>query len=176
MEYKKIRDYEYWVGRNGTIKNKHGKFLKPKINTTGVPMVVLYNGGKRQDKTIASLVAGAFMKQRSNKDRIMHIDHNPKNNNVSNLRWSTQRDITNHSIESGRRALSNMKSSAGSRKTLSKTVYQYDLKGNFTKEFYNAYDVQKTLGISQSGISRCCLGKSNTAGGYIWKYEDTRKN
>ena len=50
----------------------------------------------------------------------------------------------------------------------SKRVIQYDLDGNFIKMWDSIKDAQQTLKISH--ISRCCLGKSKTAGGYVWKH------
>ena len=48
-------------------------------------------------------------------------------------------------------------------------VYQYDLNGNFIKEWESGKEAQTTLGISN--IARACT-KGTTAGGFRWK----RKN
>jgi group I intron endonuclease len=57
-----------------------------------------------------------------------------------------------------------------------KKVLQYDLEGNFIKEwetarqaclFFNPKDL--------NGISACCLGKQKTAFGYKWKYKIINK-
>ncbi|MBR2727144.1 MAG: hypothetical protein IKD71_04540, partial [Solobacterium sp.] len=34
-------------------------------------------------------------------------------------------------------------------------------------------DASKSLNVSRVGISACCSGKQNTAGGYHWKYKET---
>lgn len=48
-----------------------------------------------------------------------------------------------------------------------KKVKQYDLKGNFLKEFTSVKEAEQEFG---KGISNCALGKSKTSNGYIWKY------
>lgn len=51
-----------------------------------------------------------------------------------------------------------------------KTIYQYDLKGNFVKEFESLTDASNGIGDFRN-ISSCALGLKNTAYGFIWKYE-----
>lgn len=53
----------------------------------------------------------------------------------------------------------------------SKPVLQYDLEGNFIKEWENQTEISKLYGISQSCISDCCMGKSKTSLRYIWRYK-----
>lgn len=50
-----------------------------------------------------------------------------------------------------------------------KKVYQFDLSGNFIKEWECATYACKELGINKSCISEAVKGKQKTAGGYIWK-------
>lgn len=52
-----------------------------------------------------------------------------------------------------------------------KTVYQYDLDGNFIKEWESLVQIEKELGYSKNNLSHCCLEKTSSAYGYIWKYE-----
>lgn len=54
-----------------------------------------------------------------------------------------------------------------------KTVYQYDLEGNFIKEWKSLIEIQETLGYLKTNISHCCLGKYLSAYGFIWSYEKT---
>ncbi len=55
---------------------------------------------------------------------------------------------------------------------LSKKVNQYDLDGNFLKEWKCMNEVYRVLNISHQNISKCCMKKRKTAGGYIWKYKE----
>lgn len=53
----------------------------------------------------------------------------------------------------------------------SKIVCQCDLSGNVIAEFKSTAQACKQTGIPAQNIGRCCMGKGNTAGGYIWKYK-----
>ncbi len=51
------------------------------------------------------------------------------------------------------------------------SVIQYDINGNYIKDWSSMMDASKSLGISISGISLCCSGKYKHSGGFIWKYK-----
>ena len=52
---------------------------------------------------------------------------------------------------------------------LGEAVNQYDLDGNFIKQWKSLTKASRELGIQISNISMCCKGKRKQAGGYIWK-------
>ena len=52
-----------------------------------------------------------------------------------------------------------------------KPILQYDLEGNFIKEWESAVDVKKELGISPTRICRCCKGESKRVGKFKFKYK-----
>ena len=52
-----------------------------------------------------------------------------------------------------------------------KSVIEYDLNGNFIKEWSSIKEASQTLKISHTHISACCLGKRTTAGKFQWKYK-----
>jgi hypothetical protein len=54
---------------------------------------------------------------------------------------------------------------------LSKPIVQYDLDGNFIKEWGSATIVQNELGFNKSNICNCCTGKLKYAYGFIWRYK-----
>lgn len=49
-------------------------------------------------------------------------------------------------------------------------IKQYDLNGNFIKEWNSSVEAEKDLNINSRSIRAVCSGKRNTAGGFIWKY------
>jgi len=51
-----------------------------------------------------------------------------------------------------------------------KVVIQYDLSGNFIKEWSSLKDAKLAYGTS---VSNCCRGKSKISHGYIWRYLDS---
>ena len=54
----------------------------------------------------------------------------------------------------------------------SKCVLQYDLNGNFIKEWEYISLASKELDICLSSIGQCCKGKLKKAGGFVWKYKE----
>jgi len=52
-----------------------------------------------------------------------------------------------------------------------KHVLQYDLQGNFVNEWISSREAYRQLGIHYGSISMCCLNKTKTAGGFVWKYK-----
>jgi hypothetical protein len=62
-----------------------------------------------------------------------------------------------------------------SRKTHIIKVYQYDLEGNFIREFESLTEAAKSCNSVTTNISKCCKGNFHTAGGFIWRYNKTDK-
>lgn len=64
-----------------------------------------------------------------------------------------------------------------SKSHIRKSVLQYDLNGNFIKEWECAVYANKELNIVLSMIYGCCLnnGINRTAGGFMWKYKNGNK-
>jgi NUMOD1 domain len=55
-------------------------------------------------------------------------------------------------------------------------IIQFDVNGDFIKEWPSAIEINKTLGIRRSGICSCCNGTYHSCNGYIWRYKDEVKN
>jgi hypothetical protein len=55
---------------------------------------------------------------------------------------------------------------------ISKYILQYDLNGNFIKEWESAIQVQKELGFNGSNIGNCYNGKFKKAYNFIWKFKN----
>jgi hypothetical protein len=89
-EFKIIQEFEnYSVSNLGCVKNdKTNIILKPYYTTKGYRIVKLNNKNQR----IHRLVALAFIPNPDNKLYVDHIDNNPQNNNMNNLRWCTQQE------------------------------------------------------------------------------------
>lgn len=50
----------------------------------------------------------------------------------------------------------------------SKKVYQYNLNGEFIKEWFCKEDVKRELGFNPTGINACCKGRAKTAFNFQW--------
>lgn len=69
------------------------------------------------------------------------------------------------------RKITNANNGAINGKKSSKPIYQIDRNTNQIIKIWNsARDVERKLGINNSNISQCALGKLKSAGGYIWHY------
>lgn len=55
-----------------------------------------------------------------------------------------------------------------------KAVCQYDVNGELVAKYKSISDAARCLGIGDSGIVGCCLGRKhyNSCAGYFWRYED----
>lgn len=51
-----------------------------------------------------------------------------------------------------------------------KSVLQYDLDGNFIKEYYSVRSAARETGIDQAGISRVCRGELRKTHGFIFEF------
>lgn len=56
------------------------------------------------------------------------------------------------------------------RKAHAKAVHQYDLNGNFIREFESATAAKREMGYDNSLINKCCKMKHRTAYGFYWRY------
>ncbi len=53
----------------------------------------------------------------------------------------------------------------------SKPILQYDLQGNFIREFRSTQEVERKLGYNHSYISKCAREPKRTGYGFKWKYK-----
>jgi len=53
-----------------------------------------------------------------------------------------------------------------------KPILQYDIKGNFIKEWPSLTEVENILGIKIRDISNCIKGNQNTSGGFVWRFKN----
>lgn len=54
---------------------------------------------------------------------------------------------------------------------LYKPVIQYDMSGNFIKEWRSISDIKLEVQFKNAHISCCCNGKRKTSNGFIWKFK-----
>ena len=181
--WKNIPNYEnlYQVSNLGNVrslnhirnngKNKKclqkGKTLKPAIQKSDYKFVVLSKNGKTKGYRVHRLVAQTFIPNPNNLPCVNHKDENRQNNNVSNLEWCTIAYNNNYGTKKERQQ-KKMKEKKG------RIVNQYDLNGNFIKQWKCLMDIERGLNKKRGAaiVWACCNKKTKTAYGYRWEYEN----
>ena len=94
--WKEIENYDnYQISNYGVIKNKKGDIIKQTLESNGYYRVGLCKNGKQTKHCLHRLLAIAFIENKNTDyTEIDHIDSNPQNNNIENLRW-VNRSINN---------------------------------------------------------------------------------
>lgn len=177
--WKDIENYpNYQVSNFGRIKSKeryarthiHNKdgmrkvketILKTLHNRRGYLRTTLYNENGRYQCFIHRLVAQAFIPNPNNLPAVNHKDENKLNNCVDNLEWCDNKYNNNYGTRGERISKTKIENC-----NKAKPVICIEL----NKTFSSIMEAQRQLNINNSHISRCCLGKEKTAGGYHWKY------
>lgn len=93
--WKPIKGYEgfYEVSNKGRVRsverlNARGQHRKGKaISANSIQQVSLYKDGKRKNFLVHKLVADAFLEKPQANEKLIHVDGNPENNCVENLKW-----------------------------------------------------------------------------------------
>ena len=150
---KDIKNYEglYAVTSCGKVWSyKYKKFLKPFYTTKGYLKVDLCKNGKVKQFFVHRLVAEAYIPNPDNLPQVDHIDNDKNHNYINNLQWLTNRN--------------------NCRKSKNKPILQFDLDGNFIREWECTADVGNEV---RCNIRHCLKGKQKTAYGYIWKYKES---
>ena len=171
--WKPIKNYEkfYEVSNLGNVKSKRRNIiLKYNINNKGRPYVNLFKNKKAKTRTIHRLVAETFIPNIENKETVNHKDGNKLNNCINNLEWATRSENQLHAYNIGlQKPNKPMLNKKGKLNPLSKKVIQYDLNGNFIKEYSSYTEATQQTNINH--IGDCCNGKFKRAGKYIWKWK-----
>lgn len=178
--WKDIVGYEgkYMISNMGNVKslnykrsNKE-KILKPFKNKDGYLIVGLCINGKKTNFQIHRLVAEIFIPNPNNLPQVNHKDENKLNNSVDNLEWCS----VSYNINYGNR---NDKAKEKLYETIATKIYPnckqvYCIELNII--FQSISEASKSLCIDSKNISACCNGKRKTAGGYHWKYVESKTN
>jgi DNA-binding transcriptional regulator YiaG len=110
---KQIPDFpDYYAHSDGYIVSH--KFGKEKVLSGGLSggkrkdkkggvykSVTLRENGKQVNRLVHILVAKAFIENPKNLPQVNHKDGNKKNNNISNLEWSTASENQKHAVKMG---------------------------------------------------------------------------
>lgn len=190
--WKDIKEYEgfYQVSNKGNVRSvtrivrkwdgkkiHKGRILKGSMSNGGYVTVILSKRNHKKGFHVHQLVARHFLEMRDGVESIDHINGNPSDNRVDNLRWATQKENMNNPITLERVRKScigktfSKNAIEGFFKAICKPVAMIDkLSGRIIKKFKSASDAYRATGINSQNICMVCRGKRYTAGGYKWKF------
>lgn len=110
--------------KNGYIRRS--RILTPHKSNRGYKHVGLSKDNKVVQFLVHTLVAMAFLENPYNLPIVNHKDENPSNNFYKNLEWCSYKYNINYGSHNEK-----------SVKSISRKVLQYDLEGNFIREYYS---------------------------------------
>lgn len=172
-EWKDICGYDgkYMVSNLGRVKSlnyrntQESHLLRQTVGNRGYLHVTLSKNGRYKPFLVHRLVAKAFIPNPNNLPTVNHLDECKTNNRFNNLEWSSYRENNLYGNHYKR-----VSESQRNDPKKSKRIAQYDLLGNFIKEWESAQEIQRKLQINNSNVIQNCKGNVKSAGGFIWKY------
>lgn len=169
--WKDIPGYEglYQVNQWGDIFSFYtNKKIKYSLFKDGYKHYVLRKNKKQHKMTAHRAVALAFIPNPNNYPIVNHKDENPSNCYIDNLEWCTYQYNSTYNDVHIRRG-----------NNLSKKVYQYNLDGQFIREFNSVREIERELNCLSGNICRCIKEvesrssiekKHLTVKGYFYSY------
>ena len=138
----------------------------------GYLRLVLCKDGIVKGNSVSRLVANAFLDNPNNYPCVLHNDDNPKNNNVENLEWNTQKKNQQDGALRGRVGGHN-RGKYGILSHVAKPILQKDKQGNVINDWSCAREADRNLfGVGYKGISAAwIIGK--TYKGFIWEFKNS---
>ena len=168
--WKDVMGFEglYKISTNGRLVSILHK--KPRyIRARRVRQVLKYwlrdKDGKKHHKAVHLLVAEHFVPNPLGYKYVMHIDGNPQNNNVDNLRWTER--IVKHFVKKSE----DYKLLEGKHNLMTtQEVVQYYTDGTYINTFKSISEAAEKTKFSCGSIKAVLNGKEPSIGGYVWKY------
>ena len=192
--WKDVKGYKglYQVSNLGRVRSlgsdrwHKGRILKPSFDGKGNYLFVGLHKDKRVKlATIHRLVAEHFIPNPNDLPCVNHIDEDKTNNRFDNLEWCTHQYNSNYgrckeNMIKSRKSNPNYKDSLirgqMTRNKLGcsgaeKPVLQFTQQGKFIKEWKSLSTIESELGISRSGVTKCCNGVFKQCKGFLWKFK-----
>lgn len=174
----RIKRLDTWVSRSdGKMLHVKERILKQEI-VKGYFLITLSKDAIQKTLRVHKLVASAFIPNIENKPCIDHINGNPLDNRVENLRWCTQKENVNNPItnrrykecKKGNKNFAYIKS--GLQHNQSIPVYQMTIEGEIIK-LHGSISEAVRNGYNRELISKCCNHIIESDGKYKWEYADS---
>ena len=103
-------DGKYKINESGIVINKTGHVMRTAVSNSGYLRTALEDVGYpdepdtyRKNRSIHRLVAETFLPNPDDLPVVMHLDNDPLNNHVSNLKWGTASENMKQAFREGRK-------------------------------------------------------------------------
>lgn len=188
--WKDIKDFEglYQVSNLGNVKSldriiiqKNNGVLTKTNYKSRILKLQLANGYYRVNlsknncsywKLVHRLVGEAFLPHKKENNIINHLDNNPKNNNVSNLEWTTYKGNMQYAAKQGRMKYkpNNLKKAQEAKKI---PVIAIDKDGN-EYEFSSQVEAANQLNCTRGHIASICKNRYGykSSNGFTFRYKE----
>lgn len=190
------------VNDNGRIYDKpvHGVVLKQTNHSRGYKTVPLTKNGKTKQEYVHRIVASAFIPNPDNLPAVNHKDEDKTNNFVENLEWCTVAYNNNYGGKTKKQAekirgvshneahrekissslkqyyKTHISASIGRASEKRKPIFQFDLDGNFIREYSSVHEASSGIISRRRNITAVCNGKRKSAYGYIWRWGQRKED
>lgn len=152
-----------------TCRYKNPQLIKPAPNKSGYYKCGLSRNGVIYSARVHRMVGEAFIPNPNDYKCLDHIDTNPKNNNVSNLRWCTLKMNQNNPISLAKMSKAHKKRCLDG-KMYVRPVVRISLLDENDIKFYGSIKEASDHGFLHQSISKCCLHQMHKHRGYKWMY------
>ena len=144
-----------WQPLKQVLDKKTGYYL--------VSMIHYKEDGTRIKKNqfIHRLLGRGFIPNPDNKAHINHIDGNKTNNSLDNLEWATEKENSQHAVDTGLTTYTHCE----------KPISQYTDDWDFIATFKSSREASKATNVAFQNISKVLRGIRPRAGGFRWKYK-----
>lgn len=182
--WKDIKGYEGWyqvsncgrikslervfIRKNGTPFFVRERILKYAFDHGGYPYVTLIKFKKRHNKAVHRIVAETFIPNPENKPCIDHIDCDPTNPRVDNLRWvtSSENNLNPITVQRRQRGSSPIGKGLNARPIIGTSI----LDGS--KIYFARIKDAQQYKFYADGIRHNIQGRTKEYNGYTWEYAD----
>ena len=171
-QWKEIEGYEgiYDISDYGRYYSHPRPYCKGGYsygNERGNYLSLSLSNKTKETKYIHVLVWETFVGPIPDGYDVHHKNHNRKDNRLVNLELIESSKHSSMHLKEHKEKFRN-----GCIKSRSKPVVQYTIDGKYVAEFESQAEAARKTKIHFGSISNCCLGRSKTAGGFIWKYKE----
>lgn len=169
---------DYMISDRGRVWSVYSqKFLKVKpLDNHGHLGVCMSVDGRPVYKYIHRLMARAFIPNPYNLPVVRHLDDNPRNNYLDNLRWGTQKDNYEDCRRNGHARYVTPEAREIGLSKMRTPVVAVNLNTGERVLFRGQGDAARGLGLSQSNIWKVLSGERRHTGGFYFEYADRGVN